>query len=201
MKRGEPDGAEFSLASKAKSDLEKHFKEKSGGESIKRTWRKILEKVDEPQEGQEHVSEVQVQQVIVGMGPKIKQDDSGYHSTDSSDSAHSRNPSQNSSVSSTSVPLSTVSSTNKLPTMKTSSQSLTRTGLPRRSASLNRMSSYATLDAFPVSSAFHRNSFRASLSRSFPGVLGASGAASVYINKKFIQDDDDDDDSFPARIF
>ena len=201
-KEDEPENAEFSLASKAKSDLEKHFKEKSGGESIKRTWRKILEKVDEPQEGQEHLSEAQVQQVIVDMGPKIKQDDSGYHSTDSSESAHSRNPSLNSSVSSTSVPLSTVSSNSKqLPTMNNRySQSLNRTGLPRRSVSLNRMASYTNLDSFPVSSRFQRNSFRASLSRSFPGVLGTSSAASLYINNKFIQDDDDDD-SFPARIF
>ncbi|KAK8400471.1 hypothetical protein O3P69_003261 [Scylla paramamosain] len=198
---GEPEGAEFSLAFKAKSDLEKHFKDKSGGESIKRTWRKILEKVDEPQEGQEHLSEAQVQRVIVDMGPKIKQDDSGYHSTDSSESAHSRNRSQNSSLSSTSVPMSTLSSNSKLTTKKTSSQSLTRSGLPRRSASLNRMASYSTLDSFSVSSSFQRNSFRASLSRSFPGVLGNSGSASLYINNKFIQDDDDDDDSFPARIY
>ncbi|XP_045134919.1 uncharacterized protein LOC123518256 isoform X2 [Portunus trituberculatus] len=198
---GEPEGAEFSLALKAKSDLEKHFKDKSGGESIKRTWRKILEKVDEPQEGQEHLSEAQVQRVIVDMGPKIKQDDSGYHSTDSSESANSRNRSQNSSLSSTSVPMSTLSSNNKLSTKKTSSQSLTRSGLPRRSSSLNRMASYSTLDSFPVSSSFQRNSFRASLSRSFPGVLGNPGGASLYINNKFIQEDDDDDDSFPARIY
>ena len=76
-----------------KGELEKHFQEKSGADSVKRTWRKVIEKVD----SHKKLSLNELQKYIADLEKKSfehkfgRQDDSGYHSsTDSSDSSRLR---------------------------------------------------------------------------------------------------------------
>ncbi|XP_076046256.1 shavenoid isoform X2 [Oratosquilla oratoria] len=101
-------GMEIALALKAKTDLEKHFKEKSGADSIKRTWRKIIEKVDDSKEEKDKLSIMELQQYMASLEQKekeakLKHEDSGYQSTDSSDSNKSRQSEPYSSFSSSST--------------------------------------------------------------------------------------------------
>ncbi|KAK3858333.1 hypothetical protein Pcinc_035478 [Petrolisthes cinctipes] len=112
---------EIALALKAKTDLEKHFREESGGESIKRTWRRMIEKVEDCKEEKERVSIRQLQKYMNHRekDTKLKQEDSGYHSTDSNDSAQNpSNSSNNNSITETST--SPTSTNNSIPSTESS---------------------------------------------------------------------------------
>nr|XP_045624756.1 uncharacterized protein LOC123774467 [Procambarus clarkii] len=195
-------GMGIALALKAKSDLEKHFKEKSGADSIKRTWRKIIEKVDDSKQGKDKISVIQLQQYMANLDQKeretkLKQEDSGYHSTDSSESA-------NSCSSQTSMSSTAISSTSTFAPPPTPGLAGKRQARPvlynntvngshhlQRSTSMYQLGSLASKEQ--TSSywygGFQRASLRASLSRRF-SQQDASGGLSVYINNCFTPDDD-----------
>ncbi|XP_042210800.1 uncharacterized protein LOC121858418 [Homarus americanus] len=195
-------GMEIALALKAKTDLEKHFKEKSGADSIKRTWRRIIEKVDDSKEDKDKISIMQLQQYMASLDQKeketkLKQEDSGYHSTDSSESANSRTShtsvlSTALSLASTCAPQSTLGLSGKLPVRSSLyTNSLNRSHAMQRSTSMHQLNSDSTFDSYSSygSGSFQRASLRASLSRRFHQAE-ASGGLSVYINNCFTPDDE-----------
>ncbi|XP_069943489.1 serine-rich adhesin for platelets isoform X1 [Cherax quadricarinatus] len=192
-------GMEVALALNAKSDLEQHFKDKSGADSIKRTWRKIIEKVDDSKEENDKISIMKFQQYMVSLDrkereKKLKQEDSGYHSTDSSESANSRT-SQTSVLStaissaSTSVPSLTPGLTGRH--QPRHNNSLNRPHFLQRSTSMYQLNSFVSPEPSSCywSGSFQRASLRASLSRRF-NQAETSGGLSVYINNCFTPDDD-----------
>ncbi|XP_071537928.1 uncharacterized protein sha [Panulirus ornatus] len=196
-------GMEIALALKAKSDLEKHFKEKSGADSIKRTWRKIIQKVDDAKDDKDKISIMQLQHYMASLDrkekdTKLKQEDSGYHSTDSSESANSRNSHTSLSTALSTVSTAAAAATQDLPAkhpVRTSSfftsGSLNRSHQIQRSISMHHLGPSSTLES-PAScgfGSFQRASLRASMSRRFHESQ-LSGGLSVYINKCFASGED-----------
>ncbi|XP_037783461.1 LOW QUALITY PROTEIN: uncharacterized protein LOC119579615 [Penaeus monodon] len=196
-------GMEIALALKAKSDLEKHFKEKSGADSIKRTWRKIIEKVDDSKEDKDKISIMKFQQYMASLErkekeAKLKQEDSGYHSTDSSESANSKN-SLASTASLGESPLAAPPElpfqigTGNRPVRSLSYTSSLQRPLFQRSMSLQqlgRSSSQLELSPRYETGSFKRASMRASLGRRHQGA--EMDGLSIYVNNSFAADDDGD---------
>ncbi|XP_068236323.1 uncharacterized protein [Palaemon carinicauda] len=187
-------GMEIALALKAKTELEKHFKEKSGADSIKRTWRRIIENADDSKEDKDKISIMQLQQYMASLDrkekeTKLKQEDSGYQSTDSSESGNSKALSSTSTVSTASVgsprPLA--------PSRSFSSTSLNyRHSNPnfRRSTSLQQLDSIFNNQYSKYEPTFHRPAFLASLDRRHSD-SSSTGSSSIYVNNSFTNDDED----------
>ncbi|XP_066940761.1 uncharacterized protein sha isoform X2 [Macrobrachium rosenbergii] len=186
-------GMEIALALKAKTELEKHFKEKSGADSIKRTWRRIIENADDSKEDKDKISIMQLQQYMASLDrkekeTKLKQEDSGYQSTDSSESGNGKALSTTSTVSTASV-----GSTRPLaPSRSFSSTSLNNNNKPtfRRSTSLQQLDSTIHYQYSKYEPTFHRAGLLASLDRRHSD-SSSTGSSSIYVNNSFSNDDAD----------
>ncbi|KAK7075184.1 hypothetical protein SK128_011134 [Halocaridina rubra] len=189
-------GMEIALALKAKTELEKHFKEKSGADSIKRTWRRIIENVDDAKEDKDKISILQLQQYMANLErkekeTKLKQEDSGYQSTDSSESANSKARSASSGTSSSN---SLISNPHLLSSRSFSSSSLNSKMDPvfKRSLSLQQLNSSVYPEPpLQESSHLYRTSFLSTVGNCYSGVDGKIGrsGSSIYINNSFSNDE------------